>query len=69
MTLITAVILLIFMFLLNEITRIVGVILIIAYIVYLYILIRSQKTESKEKIANVEDKNLVEESQKWQISE
>jgi cation:H+ antiporter len=61
MTLITAVILLIFMFLLNEITRVVGVILIIAYIIYLYILIRSQKTESKEKITNVEDENFVEE--------
>ena len=47
MTLLTALILLIFMVLFNDITRIVGVVLVTAYIIYLYILIKSQSKESK----------------------
>lgn len=54
MTLLTAVILLIFMFLLNEITRIVGIVLIVAYLIYLYILIRSQKKNSEDDETKIE---------------
>ncbi len=54
MTLLTAVILLIFMFLFNEITRVVGVLLIVAYLIYLYILIKSQRDKSKRDTNGVE---------------
>jgi len=71
MTLLTALILLIFMTLFNDITRVVGVILVLAYIVYLYILINSQRNKSKlEKPDNeyLEDSksNVVVTSQKEQ---
>jgi cation:H+ antiporter len=55
MTLLTAVILLIFMVMFNEITRVVGVILVVAYIIYLYILIKSQQKKSKPEDSDVEE--------------
>lgn len=63
MTLLTAVILLFFMLLLNEITRIVGIILIITYIIYLYILIRSQNSKTEENEVDIESDDNFESSE------
>jgi cation:H+ antiporter len=68
MTLLTAVILLIFMVLLNEITRVVGVILVVAYIIYLYILIRSQQKKSKPEDSGVEETRTATGSDEPEIS-
>lgn len=52
MTLITALILMGFLILFDEITRIVGIVLIVAYLVYLWILINAQKNNSKNNTSN-----------------
>ncbi|MGF7119532.1 calcium/sodium antiporter [Methanobacterium oryzae] len=47
MTLLTALILMAFLLITNEITRIVGIILIAVYVIYLWILIRAQRNNSE----------------------
>lgn len=50
MTLITALILMGFLIIFDEITRIAGIVLIAAYLIYLWILIKAQKNNSKNNI-------------------
>ncbi|MBP2045038.1 calcium/sodium antiporter [Methanobacterium aggregans] len=54
MTLITCLILMFFMLIGNEITRVAGIVLIIAYLIYLWQLVKAQKRDNTEKTAETE---------------
>ena len=58
MTLITSLILMGFLIISNELTRISGIILIIAYLIYLWILIKAQKSKSKNNDINNKNTHL-----------
>lgn len=55
MTLITALILMGFLLFTNEITRIVGIVLIAVYVVYMWILIKAQRDNSKNNLETKEN--------------
>lgn len=65
MTLITALILMGFLIFFDQITRVVGIVLIIAYLIYLWILIKAQKNNSKntdketQKKKSINNKNIL----------
>ncbi len=58
MTLLTALILMAFMFLVDEITAVVGAVLIVVYVIYLWILIRSEKIDNQNNEKKVEKSKI-----------
>jgi cation:H+ antiporter len=61
MALITGLILMFFMLIGNEITRVAGIVLVIAYLIYLWTLLKAQKKDNTEKLAKTEESSDVKE--------
>ena len=61
MALFTGLILMFFMLIGNEITRVAGIVLVIAYLIYLWTLLKAQKKENTEKRAKTEESSDVKE--------
>lgn len=61
MALFTGLILMFFMLIGNEITRVAGIVLVIAYLIYLWTLIKAQKKDNPEKLAKTEESSDVKE--------